>query len=344
MDTTTRLILAAALACPFLPALADEQAPAGHQTFIVDSMVKDQRSGITVMRAGTVTQAPYSALAVTERLQTLADGNQIAERQNTMTYRDGAGRTRREVRDAKGETVAVTINDPVASANVVLHPQTRTATRIADLSLAARAAAEKGRAAAEAARAAADAARVSAAAARKDGDMPNVERRRFEDGSEAIIVKRVARLERADAMRVRLQDVRIQLPQALAAPGLRDPQSMVLSMTNTMFADAKWAAKAVTRDLGTRDFGGVKAEGKMRSYEIPAGEIGNRNPIVVSDETWTSPELKVAVYTKHSDPRSGDTVFRLENIRREEPAAALFAVPADYTVNEPLARPKDKAK
>jgi hypothetical protein len=31
-------------------------------------------------------------------------------------------------------------------------------------------------------------------------------------------------------------------------------------------------------------------------------------------------------------------VFRLDNLKREEPAASLFAVPSDYTVKEPLAR------
>ena len=53
-------------------------------------------------------------------------------------------------------------------------------------------------------------------------------------------------------------------------------------------------------------------------------------------------DLQVTVYTKHSDPRSGDLVFRLENVKREEPAAALFAVPADYTVRGPDAHWRDK--
>jgi hypothetical protein len=30
-------------------------------------------------------------------------------------------------------------------------------------------------------------------------------------------------------------------------------------------------------------------------------------------------------------------VFRLENLEREQPPAALFAVPSDYTVKDPLA-------
>jgi hypothetical protein len=49
------------------------------------------------------------------------------------------------------------------------------------------------------------------------------------------------------------------------------------------------------------------------------------------------------VYTKHSDPRSGDTVFRLDNLKREEPAANLFSVPSDYTVKDPLAKLAEKA-
>jgi len=78
----------------------------------------------------------------------------------------------------------------------------------------------------------------------------------------------------------------------------------------------------------------VKAEGSERSYEIPAGEIGNRNAIVVTDETWFSPELQITLLTRHSDPRSGDNIYRLTNIKRSEPDAALFTVPSDYTVKD----------
>ena len=103
------------------------------------------------------------------------------------------------------------------------------------------------------------------------------------------------------------------------------------------FTDMKWAAKATTRELGTKDIDGVRAEGKLRSYDIPAGEMGNRNAIVVSDETWFSPELQITVLSKHSDPRSGDNVYRLTALKREEPAASLFAVPAEYTVKDVMA-------
>jgi hypothetical protein len=162
-------------------------------------------------------------------------------------------------------------------------------------------------------------------------DAAAVPARTAPDGRQDVIVKRVVRAGPAAHRHVE-QDVRIQVSKAMA----RGFASLA-----SAFDDVKWSSRATTKDLGSRDFGGIKAEGKVRSYEIPAGAIGNRNPIVVSDETWTAPDLQVTVYTKHSDPRSGDVVFRLENVKREEPAAALFTVPADYTVREADARWRD---
>jgi hypothetical protein len=317
------LLLAALLAGVFAPALAEDtqgRAADGAMTFHFDGLSHDARSGVTVMRSNIVKTAPYSAQMVTEHTQALADGNQIATRTTAMTYRDSAGRTRQEVRDDKGDVVVVTINDPVNGTSLVLHPQNRTAVRIKPAATA---------------RAAADAAQAQIDQMRKEGKLPA--------GSQDIIVKRVQGLDDAERLRIQ-RDVRIQVSKALADNGtaLRDVQMQVAPLMNGAFADVKWSTKATTKDLGTRDVGGIKAEGKLRSYEIPAGAIGNRNPIVVSDETWTAPDLQVTVYTKHSDPRSGDVVFRLENIRREEPAAALFTVPADYTVREAGGRWRNK--
>ncbi|HYP02228.1 MAG TPA: hypothetical protein VER76_18700, partial [Pyrinomonadaceae bacterium] len=49
---------------------------------------------------------------------------------------------------------------------------------------------------------------------------------------------------------------------------------------------------------------------------------------------WYSPELQTVVMTRHSDPRFGETSYRLTNINRGEPARTLFEVPSDYTVKE----------
>jgi hypothetical protein len=93
--------------------------------------------------------------------------------------------------------------------------------------------------------------------------------------------------------------------------------------------------KGEQKPLGTREFDGIKADGTMTSYTIPAGQIGNEKPIVVTSERWFSPELHVVVYAKNSDPRTGDTIYRLANVKRGEPPADLFKVPADYKVRAP---------
>jgi hypothetical protein len=38
--------------------------------------------------------------------------------------------------------------------------------------------------------------------------------------------------------------------------------------------------------------------------------------------------------TKHNDPRSGETTYRLQSIVRAQPDRSLFTVPPDYTLKE----------
>jgi hypothetical protein len=68
--------------------------------------------------------APYSAEAVNEAIQTLADGNRIVKRTSAMQYRDSEGRERREETSAMG---AIFISDPVARLRYTLHPESQTA-------------------------------------------------------------------------------------------------------------------------------------------------------------------------------------------------------------------------
>jgi hypothetical protein len=89
---------------------------------------------------------------------------------------------------------------------------------------------------------------------------------------------------------------------------------------------------AQKESLGTQMIEGVQAEGTRTTLTIPAGAIGNDLPIQIVSERWYSPELQTVVMTKHSDPRMGDTVYRLTNINRNEPAPSLFQAPPDYTV------------
>ena len=91
-------------------------------------------------------------------------------------------------------------------------------------------------------------------------------------------------------------------------------------------------------DLGTKVVEGVAATGTRITTTIPAGAIGNEQPILIVSEQWSSPELKVLVMTKHNDPRTGETTYRLTNIVQTESARSLFEVPADYTITESVIR------
>ena len=53
---------------------------------------------------------------------------------------------------------------------------------------------------------------------------------------------------------------------------------------------------------------------------IPAGRMGNDLPIQIVTETWYSSELQTVLYQKRTDPRNGETVMRVNNISRAEPA------------------------
>jgi hypothetical protein len=86
--------------------------------------------------------------------------------------------------------------------------------------------------------------------------------------------------------------------------------------------------------LGTKTIEGVSAEGTRYTTTIPAGQIGNAKPIVTVSERWYSPQLQVTILSTTTDPRMGQTTYRLTNISLDEPAHSLFEVPADYQVNE----------
>lgn len=94
------------------------------------------------------------------------------------------------------------------------------------------------------------------------------------------------------------------------------------------------AKRGVTESLGKQTIEGIEAEGTRTTVTIPAGEIGNEQPIQIVSERWYSPELQVVVMSKHSDPLVGETIYRLTNIERGEPSHTLFEVPGDYTVKD----------
>jgi hypothetical protein len=281
-------------------------------------------SNTTRSLAKPIKNAPYSAEVISEKTQSLADGNQITKRSATQTYRDSAGRTREETRDDSGNVRVVHVYDTVDGTRYVLNPSSKTATKISTNKL--RLDMQKKL----------DEARTRLSDLRGRSDKPSGTARTHSqlsisgDAENEPVNVRVISINGETEVNVNGKVTKFAAE--------KDHMAQLEAMKNmpmlNAFQDRGYAAKSTTRDLGSRDFDGVRAEGKMTSYTIPAGEIGNRNPITVSTESWFSPDLQVTVYSKQSDPRYGDTVYRLANIKRNEPAMSLFGVPTDYTVKE----------
>lgn len=79
---------------------------------------------------------------------------------------------------------------------------------------------------------------------------------------------------------------------------------------------------------------GLNATGTRITTTIPAGQVGNAQELKVISEQWNSDELQLLLMTRHSDPRSGESIYRLRNVLRAEPDPSLFMVPGDYSVRE----------
>lgn len=256
-----------------------------------------------------VKDAPYSADVVNETIQTLGDGNRIVRNSSAKIYRDSAGRTRREQSvsvvgpwSVSGDAPKmIFINDPVSGVNYNLNPNTKTANKMT-------------------------APRVSVFS----GDM--------KEGPEfkAKLKEKMKATKGADGASsgvvtgVFTQSVNGTVTNAV---GGAVTSGASISGGDRVFS---WSSEAdVNREsLGTQTIDGVEAEGTRVTFTIPAGKIGNERPIVTVNEQWYSPELQAVVMSKNSDPRTGETTYRLTNIVRSEPDPALFQVPADYTVRE----------
>jgi hypothetical protein len=210
--------------------------------------------GMDPLHRKVVTGQPFSAVAVSETVQVLADGNRIDRKTQATLYRDSQGRTRRETTfsgigplaaEGKAHTM-IAINDPVAKKAYILNPTEK----IAHV-------------------------------------LPSG--RRFMRDGNVMFFRKGGRVGDANLK---------------------------------------------TDSLGTQTIAGISAEGTRYTRTIPAGQIGNEKPIVVTSEQWYSADLQITVMSKRDDPRFGETTYTLSNIQRHEPDASLFAVPSDYTVSK----------
>jgi hypothetical protein len=87
--------------------------------------------------------------------------------------------------------------------------------------------------------------------------------------------------------------------------------------------------------LGERTVAGQTVAGRRIEATIPAGAVGNSKPIQMSAEQWYGKDLQVVIEATYRDPRTGETRYRLSDIERAEPDAALFQVPDTYRKQPP---------
>jgi hypothetical protein len=322
---------------PPLPPLSPHSPMADIDKIVSSALSEAFGTASTHASNRTIKNAPYSAEVISERVQTLADGNQIVKRTSQMSFRDSVGRTRTESRDANGTPRSINIFDAADGTRYVLKPETKSAIKsVVDPDFMKRI--EELR---ERAKSTAKDAKTTILRGGTPGEQVIVHRvENTTDGakggaSENINVQ-VFRSDGTEPLEVTSGTSHMITTGKRASISIGhangSADAIMASSLGTTFQDRAWSSKATTKELGFKDIEGVRAEGKLRAYTIPAGEIGNKNAITVSTETWTSPELQITVYSKHSDPRTGEVIYRLTNVNRSEQPRALFSVPDGYTI------------
>ena len=241
--------------------------------------------------------APYIAEVVTESVQTLADGNRIVRRTTGRVYRDSQGRTRREDDREPGKVRTISIVDPVGGFSYSLNPESKIASKTPY--------------------------RPGGAIAPKIA------------GIDVSADPAAAELRRAveEKMAVRREQAGDKASQAGSGSGGGGGTGAVGGGGRARGGIATPTDEKVEK-LPARQIEGVLAEGVRTTRTIPAGAIGNEQPIAIVTEEWRSAELQVLVLTRTADPRTGESTYKLLSIQRSEPNASWFDVPGDYTVQE----------
>lgn len=263
--------------------------------------------------------SPFSAEAVSESVQVLADGNRIVRSSTSKLYRNTEGRFRRELSGGSGDLFGsvysfgqgISILDPVIGHRYLLDSNLKTA-RVIELK-SKLATTVAGKLLAEASD------KALATATQK-----------------ALAEKLALQAKGGSEVVVATGDYAKTLTGSAAAYGdyAKALNGTIVSASGgfaySIGGHAKYESR--TEQLGTQNIEGVNAEGTRTVTTIPAGAIGNERPIEMVYEKWYSPELDLVVLSKNSDPRFGEQTYRLTNIVRSEPESSLFTLPTGYKV------------
>jgi hypothetical protein len=252
---------------------------------------------------------PYSARSITESTQTLADGNRITQRNEAVVYRDSEGRTRREqtLSDVgpfqAGEPVTmINIYDPVADKSYVLDPNERTAREIPQFKMAIA----------------------------HDQTLLH-EQAEFLKETESHAVFDVAAPAPVRAPGAGTANVTV-IQRAEGDHDVRYYTRAERGVVVAPFPEGTTGAYEPAEDLGEQVLEGLLVKGTRMTDTIPAGTIGNERQIDIVTERWYSADIDAMVLERFSDPRVGETSYRLVNVVRGDPSPDLFQVPQGYEI------------
>lgn len=309
-------VAAACAAALVVPAAASAQETIVGTTRAIKTVsgtiVTSQRLVAGAVESKITTGKPYSAEAVTDVTQTLQDGNRIERQTITRVYRDGQGRTRREQVTADGRVQSVAISDPVAHTSFTLDPEKKLAYRSGVAIVTPSGIAPAGA--------------TGGGGGGRGGAVGGVMRQAGAAGGGGGTGTGAGAGSGTGTG-----------SGAAVAGGFGGVVGGVPGGVLPARQPGD-ASNQKREDLGQQTIEGVPARGTRTTTTIPAGSIGNLQEIRIVSEQWFSDDLQALVLTKHSDPRSGETVYRLRNIVRAEPDPNLFTVPADYTVEQRIVR------
>ncbi len=114
---------------------------------------------------------------------------------------------------------------------------------------------------------------------------------------------------------------------ALSRPPATDTTGPFASATGSSYPQSRFARQ---EDLGTQSIAGVEVHGVRVTQTIPAEASGSGAEMVLTDDYWYSPELRLNLKITHSDPRVGSSSVTVVSLTRADPDASLFDIPADY--------------
>src|SRR5215510_4208571 len=308
--------------------------------------------------------APFSADIVSETIQNLPDGNRIVQRYEGRIYRDSQGRTRNErtymMGGASDQKQTITIFDPVGAANYSLDPETRIARKANSyVRFESSPLLPPSRGVSPSPSANVDAPKkitvsggvLQGSAIRKvQPPYPPIAKAARASGAVQVQILISETGEVIDATVISghpaLRDAALQAarqwvfkPTELSGVAVKVQGILTFNFSLNDEAPSSLASvrnipkyNTSTEQLAKQMVEGVECEGTRSVTTMPAGAIGNERPIETVNETWFSQELKIMIMSKRSDPRFGETTYRITNISRSEPDASLFQISSEYTI------------